>query len=302
MPTASTNTLRVLLKILSAPYQYNNGELVDRLALPDAKALRRYLGAIQDAGLPVDRNAHHKLAILSRPGFKELNYLSPLSPADKARITGLLNYLPEAEALQLRHKVDTLYDYQALGLESLRAPEVEKIAVVEEAIRSERRVVLRNYRSKSSNDERDRELEVFHHETEKRLVRAYDPGKQRVAHFLITRCERIELLDTPWRYGALHHNHAVDVFDIVDKRQVMVHLTLDVAAYNDLVERHPSTRQHLRRGSAPNSYDFQGRVNAKFIGLLPFIIANFRGVSEIRPEELRVRLREEVGAMRDQFG
>ena len=302
MDSPGTKTLRILLKLLAAPNRMTKKQLGAFVGLKDRSSVTDHLNHIRAAGIVVEFDEHHRYYVLPRSGFKELNYLSPFSEADRARIKGALGQLPEAESLQLSNKLDSLLDFQALGLEALRRPEMEKIEFVEEAIREKRRVVLVNYRSRNSNDERDREVEVFGLEPEIGMIRAYDVEKLRTSHFLLNRMDRVKVLDAPWKFGGLHNHHPSDAFNIVDNHKVMVDLTLSVSAYNDLVERNPNARQYTRKGAEENTYQFQGRVNAKYIGLKQFLLANWRHVTVHSPDELREVIRGEAEAMLKRLG
>ena len=295
--TPSTKTVKILLKLLAAPRRLTKRQLGEYVGLKDRSDVRNHLRHLEAAGLTIKQDEHHRHYVVPGVGHKELTYLAPLSDADKNRIKGALQQLPAAEALQLGNKLDALYDYQALGLEALRRPEIDKLDALEEAIRLQQRVVLVGYRSRNSNDERDRTVEPFGVEPEIGMLRAYDPEKLRTSHFMLRRFDRVEILDQPWMYTAQHSHHPSDAFNIVDKRTVLVDLTLSISAYNDLIERNPLARQYVRKGSAPDTYQFQGRVNAKFVGLLSFILANWQGVQVHGPEQLRQRLTEELEAM-----
>jgi predicted DNA-binding transcriptional regulator YafY len=210
--------------------------------------------------------------------------------------------LPEAEALQLANKVDSLLDFQALGLNALRRPELEKIDALEAAIRGKKRVLLVNYRSRNSNAEKNRVVEVFGIEPEIGMIRAYDTEKVRQAHFMLSRMDRVTITDAPWQYEKLHYNQASDCFNIVDNTQVMVDLTLKVSAYNDLIENNPGARQYTRKGMEENTYAFAARVNHKFIGLRQFIFANWQDVKIHAPAGLREAIRVEAEAMLGKLG
>ena len=297
MDTPSTKTLRILLKLLAAPNRLTKKQLGAYVGLKDRSSVTDHINHIRAAGITVEYDDHHRYYVLPSTGFKELNYLSPFNEADKARIRSALNQLPEAEALQLSNKLESLLDFQALGLEALRRPELEKVEAIKEAMRKKKRVLLVNYRSRNSNDERDRPVEVFGLEPETGMIRAYDTEKLRTSHFMLSRMDRVKLLDEPWKFAGLHNHHPSDAFNIVDNNKVLVDLTLSVSAYNDLVERNPNARQYTRKGAEENTYTFQGRVNAKFIGLRQFLLANWRHVTIHSPVGLREEMRGEAAAM-----
>lgn len=298
----STKTVRLLLKLLANPKRLTAKQLLAFLGLKARSDFRNHISHLQAAGIEVSHDNHYRYYVVPTTGFKELNYLAPLNEADKVRIKSALSRFPEAEALQLGNKLESLYDFQALGLEALRRPELEKMNAVEESLRTRKRALLVNYRSRSSNSERDRKVEVFDIRPEIGMVLAYDCEKLRASFFKLSRTDRVDLLDESWMYEAQHHNKVSDCFNIVDNHQEHVDLTLKVSAYNDLVEAHPAARQHIRKGTVEGTYDFAGRVNHKYIGLRQFIFANWKDVTIHRPEDLRHAIAREVEEMAAKFG
>lgn len=304
MDSPSTKTLRLLLKLLAAPRRLTRRDLVEYLGVSKPDVVTGYINNIRAAGITIDRDEHHRYSVIPRRGFKELNYLAPLSEDDKTRIKSLLGQLPTAEATQLYNKLESLYDFQQLGLDALREPEIEKINELETAIREKKQVVLVNYRSRTGNDMRDRRVEPFDIEPEQGLVRAYDTeeGKLRTSFFLLARFDRVRILEKSWQYEQEHRLSPADAFNIVMDRKELVHLTLDVGAYNDLIERHPKARQFIRPGKQEDTWDFQGKVNTKFIGLIPFILTNWKGVQIHGPIHLKSVLSEEIADLAKKYG
>lgn len=272
-------------------------DLAGYVGLRDRSDVTNHIKHIKAAGIKVEFDKHYKYYVLPDIGFKELRYLAPLNKADKARIKGAFSQFPAAEALQLGNKIDSLIEYQKLGIEALRRPELEKLIALEEAMRKKKCVALVNYRSRNSNVERNREVEVFSIEPELGMVKAYDREKLRPAHFMLSRTDRITILDDDWKFEQVHYNLVSDAFNIVDNNQVLVDLTLKVSAYNDLIERNPGARQFTRKGSAENTYQFQAKINARFIGLRQFIFANWRDVTIHSPSALQESLAGEAREM-----
>lgn len=304
MNTPTTNAIRLLLKLLASPSRLTRRDLVEYLGVSKPDIVTGYINNIRAAGITIERDQHYRYSVMPRKGFKELNYLAPLSEKDKERLKGLLGQLPTAEATQLYNKLESLYDFQQLGLDVLREPEIEKINDLEEAIREKRQVMLVNYRSRTGNDMRDRKVEPFDIEPEQGLVRAYDTevGKLRTSFFLLARFDRVRIGEEGWQYEQEHRLSPADAFNIVMDRKESVHFTLNVGAYNDLIERHPKARQFIRPSKREGTWDFQGKVNTKFLGLMRFLLANWEGVEVHGPERLRTALREEIAALAKKFG
>ena len=117
------------------------------------------------AGLHVDikvkeQNQNH-YAILPEKGFKELSHLKSLTESDHADISrALYQFLPERDARSLVQKLETLYDFQRLGIRALRRNALERIDDLEKAKKEKHQVILENYTS-NSGEVRSRKVECF---------------------------------------------------------------------------------------------------------------------------------------------
>lgn len=291
--TPRERVIKVLLRILAHPYRYTRRDLAQYFG-KSKDTIIEDITAIRNVGLSIeyDTDNQHRLAILPDREFKELRHLQPLSDEDKSRISGALRYIPEREAIYLRKKLESLYDFQQLGLRALRKPALDRIDRLALALKNREQVILENYRSRS-NQIRDRLVEPFHVDPEKDTLQAYDVDQKDSRHYRLSRIERVHLTGQPWLYKNDHRAKITDVFRIADNDQVQVHLHLDVFAYNSLTEEFPLTITYIDPGAEPNSFDFQGPANHEFKGLLNFIMSNAEHVTIIYPDRLRERVREE---------
>ncbi len=183
-------------------------DLVTFLGVRKLDTVTGYMKNLRAAGIGIERDKHDYLYVVARRGFRELDYLAPLSEKDKTRIKSLLSsQLSTAEATQLYNKIESLYDFQQLGLEALRAPELEKINDIEQACREKRRILLVGYRSRSGNDVRDRKVEAFAVEPDRGMIRAFDVAaeKRNTRFFLLSRMDRVTILDEPWMCEREHN-------------------------------------------------------------------------------------------------
>lgn len=274
--TPRERVIKVLLRVLSAPYQYTKKDLCEYFGV-SLDQIKKDLYAIRKTGLEVDIKHinQYKIGILPDYNFKELRYLQPLSDADKAQIARALDYLSNSkDKMYLAKKLDRLYDFQQLGLRALRRPALERIDRLVQAKNRKQCVILENYRSSSSGTIRNRLVEPFHIDPEKDTLQAYDIDARDSRHYRLSRIERVSLTSTPWCYEGDHRPKITDVFRIADNDQVFVQLTLDVFAYNALTEEFPLTLTYIDPGSEPNTYDFQCLVNHDYKGLINFIMGN----------------------------
>ena len=295
--------LRVLLLLLSRPYRYSRKELCTHFNVgkdgidDDITAIRA-----ADINFVQEKNGQYRCAIEPDAHCKELSHLQTLTELERSRISDILHRSMGStkEANYLTKKLDSLYDFQQLGLNALRRPALERLDNLEYARKNKKQVVLINYRS-NSNVIKDRQVEAFDIKVDLDTVQALDPNEsnkeKQIKHFKLSRIERIQITDTPWQYESKHRSKPTDVFRIAMDDQVMVHLSMDVYAYNSLIDNYPTAKGACIAGSAPNTFDFQDRVNPEFLGLVNFIMNNAGHVEILGPEILKEKVRERANLL-----
>lgn len=290
--TPRERVIRVLLKILSHPYRYTRRDLTKDFEC-SKKKINEDIKAIQDAGLTFKQDKNHHCAILPDYQFDELQYLLPLNEEDKRRINRAFDYMNAKDRVYLRQKINSLYDFQKLGLDALRQPALERINLLETTKKQKRQVLLKNYRS-NSNTVRDRYVEVFDVNPELDTVQAFDVEIKENRHFRLKRMDRgLKMLDISWQYENQHDWKPTDVFRITGK-QVRIHLKLTIYAYNSLIDNYPRARGECLPSIEPNIYDFETNVNNRFLGITNYLMANAGQATVVYPEELKEEVRKKI--------
>ncbi len=296
--TPRERIVRILLLILARPSHYTRKELARKFN-KGVDVIAEDINHIRNAGIEVEqeKGKYYRYYIVPDQQFKELKYLQSLSDSEKAKIGALVNkYFSASEAHYINGKLNSLYNFQQLGLRSLRRPALERIDKLETAKKEQKQVILENYRSNTSKT-RNRQVEPFHIDPELDTLQAYDIESGDSKHFKLSRIERVKLTDLPWKYQGHHVLKPTDVFRIADKEQVMVHLRLDVQAYNLLVENYPKALSEIYPGETPDTYDFQSKVNAQFYGLMNFIMSNVEHIEILSPAVLKQKVAEKATAI-----
>ena len=272
--------IRIILLLLARPSTYSRRELAE-LYHVGKTTIDDDIKFIIAAGLDFRQDFQNKCSIIPDRTFKELEYLMPLTQEEQATISRAIDSTigNAARASSLKRKVVSLYDFQKLGLRALRRPEIEKLDKLEAAKKNEQQVMLEQYRS-NSNKIKDRYIEAFNINTEHGTIQAYDVEEKTVKHFKLNRFDRVHLTDIKWQYSKHHDPKYTDIFRIANNKREPVELILDVYAYNALMENYPNARSHITIGGEPNTFHFQGEINADFLGLTNFILGN-RGHVEI---------------------
>jgi len=100
--------------------------------------------------------------------------------------------------------------------------------------------------------------------------------------------------DASWEFKMDHHYKYTDVFRMANNDQKLVQLRLDVWGYNALIEQYPKALADISPGANPNVFEFQSKVNDKFLGIIPFIMGNAEHVEILHPPSLKEAIKEEA--------
>lgn len=295
--TPRERILRVMQYILAHPYQFSRKEIAKNLDITvDKLKADIKIFKLANINFVQEEKGKRLCAILPDSQFDELRYLQPLSDADRYTISRALDYLNNKEAIYIKKKLDSLYDFQKLGLNALRRPALERLNQLEAAKTNQKQVTLKGYRS-NSNKIQDRYVEVFAISAEHDTIQAFDLVEKKNKHYKISRIVRVEINDIDWKYQEQHDEKPTDVFRIAEKNQKLVQLQIDVYAYNSLIDNYPQAKGVCEPGSIPNTFEFQAKVNPKFLGITNFIMNNAGHVKIIFPPELKEKVRERVNIL-----
>jgi len=295
--------LKMMLKILDQPNRYTKKELAERYGVKP-ETITTDIKAFRDAGLSIIHDDNYRYEFRLEKPFTKLRELLYFSEDDQHLLGAAIDYLqPHSKrAIQLKRKLDALYDYHQLGLAVLRKPYLKKIDLLKQAQNDKKVVRICDYHSSNSNTVADRIVEPFHVSPDADLLHAYDTVRKDLRHFRISRMGNIKVEAIDWRYEGHHNIISTDPFRIVDNKQIMVHLRLKVAAYNELLERFPLTKHYIAEDTN-GIFDFQCKVNHRFYGLTNFILGfHHQLVDIVGPEELIEHLQHEVGKIKEKLG
>ena len=291
--TPQARIIDLLILLLQQPYRYTRKELDERYEVNE-QTTRRMIQVIKAAGISIEQDSLYRYAVLPTGFGKELSRLQPLTDEERSRIKRVLHtaFTKRNEAEVVARKLESLYDFQRLGLRALRSPELAKLDALEHGIREQHCVVLEEYRSTNSNLISDRLVEAFHLDTGNGIIHAFEPSAMGIRHFRLDRFRRVRQTKQAWQHIGSHVILHTDPFRITSPNTIRCHLRLNVRAYNDLVERFPSAMLYTTETAQPELYDFDGMVNADFLGILPFCMANWEGIEVLEPMELNEQIKK----------
>ncbi len=299
--TSSTRTLLVLKSIIQSPKIYTKKQFAFKYNI-SIDAIDDDFTAIKNAGFELKYDKNYRYFIELDKSYEYLKSLLVFSAKEENLIIeGLQNIKhDEKTAERLMRKISRIYDVSKMN-HVFDKGFLTKMDKLERAKEEQKVVVLKDYHSTNSSTVSHRTVEAFHISPEEDIVHAYDLVKKGIRHFRISRISQLDILSSPWTCEGYHSIVATDSFRIQENNQVKIHLRLKVGAYNELIERFPLTRGHLR--PAPEGtglYDLECRVNYRFFGITNFLLGYHHDIVAIlEPEILVEHIRREAQKLLD---
>lgn len=292
--------VRIIIDLLDKQMGYTKKELMAKYDKGEDMILED-ISILRLAGFIIETDKKHRYAFKENKPYKQLKNLLHFSEDDKFLLERAIDQVaPHTKSGErLKRKLGALYDYHKLGHAYLRKPYLTKLDLLEKAQQEKKVVILEDYRSSNSNNISNRNVEPFYINPSDDSLHAFDIDKKELRHFRISRFKRVLSTDIDWQFEGFHHIKLTDPFRINDDNQISVHIRFDVGAYNELIERFPKTELYIQEDAEVGIYDFQCKVNHKFIGLTNFILGFHHQLVEIvEPEILREHISEELEKIR----
>ena len=292
--------IKVLKNLIEYPFHYTIQELATNNDV-SKDTIRDDIEGIKNAGFETAFDKNYRYAVIYSKPLEYIKDLLFLTETEYAQIKEALNSINTKSSAvdKLLLKLESIYDYTKYGNQSISKVYLKKVNLLEKAKLEKQKVKLLNYRSTNSQKARDRIIEVFHISAKEDIIQGFDPDHNETRIFRISRFERLEQLDDDWENETKHHILHPDIFGIVSKTTKHIHLKIDIAALNALLDRYPLAKAYTSPSAdEPNVHELECNVNDKFIGLSNYILGNYEHILEIiEPQELIDSLNEKIKNM-----
>ncbi len=296
--------LRVLLiqrTLLNSRNGKTINELTQRFGV-SKDSIRRDLKILSNAGFIVDIDKKYRYHFKKEEEYKQLKDLLHFSEEEQIILHKAIDSIEPytKRASILKKKLASLYDFRKLGLSYLNAPYLQKINLINEGMKNKQQIVLKNYKSSNSNKIENKYIEPIHINTSEDILYAFDIKTKTLKNYKISRIGKVALSKNDWEYEGHHYILHTDPFRISSKNMVMVHMRITLAGKNYLEEMYPITKSFINETQNEGIYDFQTKVNDKFLGLDNFILGYHREIVEIiSPENLIIHLKNQIECIKN---
>lgn len=258
----------------------------------DKRSVYRYLELLEEVGYLFDIDDHHRYYLFEDETTGRPTFTEEESEIVRQALAGLAPSHPLLGGIRQKLFLASSLVPLADGLVDVHQGQiVQRLA---EALRDGRQVKLIRYQSPNSNTIADRLVEPLSFSDDYATLNAYEPVSSKVKTFKTRRIEDVAVLDELCTYRA--GEDVLDLFGWSGPQPISVSLALTSRAYRLLIEDYPPIRAYTgKRNDGDLSYYFKGDVR-DFRGIGRFILGLPGEVRVEEPDELKVYLRERIGA------
>ena len=282
-----------LIRLLNTPPSKDVPALVRRLSASKSR-IYEYLALIERVGYKIKTDSNHRKSLeLSVSKYGN----GVLEPDDLALIQDILQRSGSKNPLaqELLHKLDANLSLIPLAdaLPQLHASRM--IQLIRAGIQQQRRLMLRRYRSLTSNETTDRYIEPMELTEDFRYIIAWDIKKKGQRQFKLERIEDVDLLDE--KIAKERIASPMDIFGLTSDDNMghqwhSVKLKLSATAHHLIIEEFPLSRQYIR--IVRKQIIFDGMVR-HWKGIGRFCLGLPGEVEVLEPDELRMYLNKKMG-------
>lgn len=161
-----------------------------------------------------------------------------------------------------------------------------------QAIKQQKQVVLKEYKSGHGKNIRDRLVEPIDFTINYLGIWCYDTEYQSNKIFKTARIKEVLLKDDCWQYKPKHHKGITDIFRMQSFEPIAIQLRLSMLAYNLMIEEFPLSEKYIKKVD-DNNYLLTTEVG-NFIGVGRFVLGLSEEIKIVYPQVLKDYLNSKV--------
>lgn len=236
-----------LIMLMTSKVNYSIEDISERLGT-SPRSIYRYIETLRNCGFVVDKKKSNLYKLVKLPNSSiDFNKLIYFSEEEAYIISSLISNLDNTNALKtaLQKKLSAIYQLTNLADLITDKTSAACIEALGEAIRTKKKVILKNYESANSQSVSNRYVEPFSFTTNYIDVWAYDLEKKQNRVYKIARISEVVILEEPWEHESKHHKTATDCFRMNGCESFAVKIELSLRAKSLLIEEYPLAERDI---------------------------------------------------------
>lgn len=252
-----------LIQLLNTPPARTAKQLQNLIGVKKSQ-FYRFKKLLEHLGYKIRTDERHRMSF-DQTVSKYGNDL--LSPEELGHLQDMLRQVSGSHPLTttLLNKFDANLSLIPLADALPHLHATRNIQLIRAALNRGKQLVVRRYRSFTSESTLDRIIEPLELTEDYKYLIGWEPSKNRQGQFKISRMTDVDILDLPVTPG--REASPVDFFGLTGDEWLYVKMKLSPLAYSLMAEEFPLSVGSTKRQKASGKYIFDGRVrNWKGIG------------------------------------
>lgn len=277
--------LEVLL-LLDCKYGRSIQEISERFNI-SPRTVYRYFDTFKQVGFVIENNDGYFKIDKKQSTSQDISQLLHFTEEEAFILSKAIHAIDDGSEQKdkLAKKLYSLYDFDRVIHAITKKEDTECIFSLMQAIKQQKQVVLKEYKSSNSKSIRDRLVEPIDFTINYLGVWCYDTEDQCNKIFKTARIKDVVVKDDSWLYKDKHHKGVVDIFRMQSYEPIAMQLKLSLLAYNLLIEEFPLSEKYIKKVD-DNTYLLTTDVG-NFIGVGRFVLGLPNEIKVIYPQAFK---------------
>lgn len=248
MNQSKIERLLLLIMMMSSKADHSVENISQRLGI-SPRSVYRYIDTLRKTGFAVEKRQTNLYKMVKIPGIStDFSKLIYFTEEEAYIINSLIQSLDATNSMKagLHKKLSAIYSLTSIAELVIDKDTAQNVEALGEAIRSKRRVILKNYESANSDTVCDRLIEPFAFTANYTDIWGYDLEKKENRVYKISRINSINILNQSWTHQSEHGTTSADCFRMNGNTSIHIRLILSLRAKNLLLEEYPLAAKDLR--------------------------------------------------------
>lgn len=284
--------LEVLL-MLDCKYGRTIQEISERFDISQ-RTVYRYIDTFKQVGFVIENNNGFFKINKEESTSQDISQLLHFTEEEAFILSKAIHTIEDGSEMKekLVKKLYSLYDFDRVIYAITKKEETENIYNLIQAIKQQKQVILKEYKSGHGKDIRDRIVEPIDFTINYLGVWCYDTEDQHNKIFKTARIKEVIILDDGWQFKPNHHKGITDIFRMQSFEPIEVQLKLTMLASNLLMEEFPLSEKYIKQVD-DNTYFLTTEVG-NFIGVGRFVLGLPDEIEVIYPQAFKDYLYEKM--------
>ncbi len=286
-----------ILLMLDCKYGRTIQEISERFEVSQ-RTVYRYFDTFKQVGFVIENKNRFFKIDKEESSAKDISQLLHFTEEEAFILGKAIHTIEDGSKLKdkLAKKLYSLYDFDRVIHAISKKEETDNIFNLMQAIKQQKQVVLKEYKSGHGKNIRDRLVEPIDFTINYMGIWCYDTEDKSNKIFKTARIKEVVITNTYWEYKPKHHKGITDIFRMQSFEPIAIQLKLSMLAYNLLIEENPLSEKYIKKID-DNTYLLTTDVG-NLIGVGRFVLGLPGEIEIIYPKAFKKYLNDKISKLK----